>query len=141
MHDKMSQPIDILQKMWAKDSFSKWLGIIIDEYKTGYCRLHFTVRDEMLNGFEIVHGGVLFSAADSAFAFACNSHGKLSVALDANINFVRPARSGEIITVTATEQHSGNRTGFYDITIENEQKELVAMFRGTAYRTSRTVME
>src|SRR5437016_14035462 len=78
----------VLKTMLDKDNFSKWLGIVVDEYREGYCRLHFTIREEMLNGFGIVHGGIVFSAADSAFAFACNSHGQLSVALDVHISFI-----------------------------------------------------
>lgn len=128
-----------LSAMLAKDHFTEWLGIIIDEHKEGYCRLHFTVRQEMLNGFGIAHGGILFSAADSAFAFACNSRGQLSVALDAAISFIRTTQIGEQISVEAKELHNGNKTGFYDITLTNGQGEIVAVFKGTAYRTGRTV--
>src|ERR1043165_4940198 len=110
----------VLKTMLDNDAFSKWLGIIIDEYKVGYCRLHFTIREEMLNGFGIVHGGVVFSAADSAFAFACNSHGPLTVALDVTISFVKTAVTGDKIHVEAREVHRGNKTGFYDITVTNE---------------------
>ena len=129
----------ILATMLAKDNFSKWLGIDIDEYKEGYCRLHFTVRDEMLNGFGIVHGGVVFSAADSAFAFACNSHGRVSVALDVHISFIKSAAAGQVLTVEAKEIHTGNRTSFYDVTVLNEQNGMVAVFKGTAFRTDKQV--
>jgi acyl-CoA thioesterase len=128
-----------LAAMLEKDHFTRWLGIIIDEHKEGYCRLHFTIREEMLNGFGIVHGGVLFSAADSAFAFACNSYGVLSVALDASITFVKAAVEGEIIFVGAKELHNGRKTGFYDIVLTNQQSDLIAAFRGTAYRTDKTI--
>lgn len=131
----------VLSAMLGKDNFSKWLGIIVDEHKEGYCLLHFTVREEMLNGFGIAHGGIIFSAADSAFAFACNSHGKLSVALDVTISFIRTATAGEVITVEAKEVHNGNRTGFYDISVTNGRNELVAMFKGTAYRTGKMVCD
>ena len=129
----------ILKTMLAKDNFSKWLGIIIDEYKEGYCKLHYTITQEMLNGFDIVHGGILFSGADSAFAFACNSHGIISVALDVHTSFIRAARAGEVMTVEATEIHTGNKTSFYDITTTNEKGEIVSMFKGTAYRTGKPV--
>jgi acyl-CoA thioesterase len=129
----------VLAAMLDKDHYSRWLGIIIDEYRVGYCRLHFTIREEMLNGFGIVHGGVLFSAADSAFAFACNGQGRLTVALDASISFIKAAKAGEVITVESKELHSGNRTGFYDILLTNEQHELVASFKGTGYRTAKPV--
>jgi len=129
-----------LATMLEKDCFTAWLGIIIDEHGEGYCKLHFTVRSEMLNGFGIVHGGVLFSAADSAFAFACNSYGRLSVALDATINFLKPAAEGDIVTAEARELHCGNRTGFYDVILKNSRNEQLALFRGTAYRTDRLLV-
>lgn len=125
--------------MLADDHFSRWIGIIIDEHIEGYCRLRFTVRQEMLNGFGIAHGGILFSVADSAFAFACNSRGLLSVALDANISFVRPAKAGDILVVEAKELHSGNKTGFYDVCITDTTGETIALFRGTAYNTGKPV--
>ncbi len=137
----MADTNEILATMLAKDNFSKWLGIIIDEYKVGYCKLHFTIREEMLNGFGIVHGGVVFSAADSAFAFACNSHGQLTVALDVTISFIKTAVTGDIITVEAREVHRGNKTGFYDITITNEQKDIIAIFKGTSYTTHKMVCD
>lgn len=130
---------ETLAAMLAKDHFTEWLGIIIDEHRAGYCKLHFTVRKEMLNGFGIAHGGILFSAADSAFAFACNSHGRLSVALDVTISFIRTAKEGDVIYVEAKEVHCGNRTGFYDVTVSNALGEIVAVFKGTAYRTDKMV--
>jgi acyl-CoA thioesterase len=132
-------PAQITARMMEKDSFSQWLGLEIDESGAGYCRLHYRVNDQMLNGFGIVHGGVIFSAADSAFAFACNSHGVLTVALDVSISFTRPARTGDLLFVEAREIHLGNRTGIYDIRTTNEAGELVALFKGTAYRTSSEV--
>jgi acyl-CoA thioesterase len=112
---------------------------ITDEIGPGYCKLHYRVTDTMLNGFDIIHGGVLFSASDSAFAFACNSHGIVTVALDVNISFTRPAGTGELLTVEAQEAHLGNRIGIYDIRTTNEAGELVALFKGTAYRTGKPV--
>ncbi|MBX2906428.1 MAG: hydroxyphenylacetyl-CoA thioesterase PaaI [Taibaiella sp.] len=135
----MSTPQDILQIMLAKDKFTEWLGIIIDEHKVGYCKLHFTVRDEMLNGFDIVHGGIVFAAADSAFAFACNGHGRLTVALDVSISFVKTATAGDQLFVEANEIHEGNKTGFYDVRVTNKAGEIIALFKGTAYRTDRMI--
>lgn len=135
----MSTQQDVLQAMQAKDRFTEWLGIIIDEHRVGYCKLHFTVRDEMLNGFDIVHGGVVFAAADSAFAFACNAQGRLTVALDVSISFVRTATTGEQLFVEAKEIHAGNKTGFYDVRVTNKSNEIVALFKGTSYRTDRTI--
>lgn len=130
---------EVLARMLARDKFTSWLGLQIDEHGFGYCKLHYTITEDMLNGFDIVHGGILFSASDSAFAFACNSHGRLTVALDVSISFTRPAKAGEVLTVEAKEVHLGNKIGVYDIRTTNEQGELVAIFKGTAYRTSRPV--
>jgi len=135
----MSTPPEVLQAMLAKDRFTEWLGIIIDEHKVGYCKLHFTVRGEMLNGFDIVHGGVVFAAADSAFAFACNGQGKLTVALDVSISFVKTATTGDLLFVEAKEVHAGNKTGFYDVRVTKRNGEIVALFKGTAYRTDRAI--
>ena len=125
--------------MLKRDRFTAWLGLVVDEIGLGYCKLHYRVTDVMLNGFDMIHGGVLFSASDSALAFACNSHGVITVALDVNISFTRPARSGETLTVEAQEAHMGNRIGIYDIRTTNEDGELVALFKGTAYRTGKPV--
>jgi len=134
-----SSPLEVLEIMLRNDKFTKWLGLEVDEVRTGYCRLHYKVKDEMLNGFSNIHGGILFSASDSAFAFACNSHGRITVALDVSITFTRPAKEGETLTVEATELYLGNKTGLYDIRTTNEKGELVAFFKGTAYRTSQEV--
>ena len=137
----MNDPQQVLQTMLANDNFSKWMGIEIDEFKEGYCQLHYTIIEDMLNGFGIVHGGVIFSGADSAFAFACNSQGILSVALDAHITFIRAAKAGDVMTVTATEIHTGNKTSFYNVTTTNKNEEVVSVFKGTAYRTGKHVYE
>jgi acyl-CoA thioesterase len=125
--------------MLKRDRFSQWLGLEIDEIGPGYCKLHYLVTDDMLNGLEIIHGGVLFSAADSAFAFACNSHGVITVALDVNISFTQPAKPGDLLTVEAREIHLGNRIGLYDIRTLNQDGQLVALFKGTGYRTGKPV--
>jgi acyl-CoA thioesterase len=93
----------------------------------------------MLNGFNSIHGGILFAASDSAFAFACNSHGNITVALDVSIHFTRPAKSGDLLTVEAVEVFRGNKIGVYDIRTTKENGELVSLFRGTAYRTDKEV--
>jgi len=139
MEENNITPQQVLDIMRTRDKFTEWMGLEIDEVGLGYCRLHYTVKDEMVNGFANIHGGVLFSAADSAFAFACNSHGLITVALDVSITFTRPAKVGELLTVEAKELHLGNKTGLYDIRTTNEKNELVALFKGTAYRTSKVV--
>lgn len=126
--------------MLEKDAFSHWLGLEIDAITEGGCCLHFSVKPEMLNGFGTIHGGALFAAADSAFAFACNSHGRLAVALDVSITFTRSAAVGEILSVEAKEVHLGNKTSVYEVKTTNEKGDLIALFKGTAYRTSKEIL-
>lgn len=135
----IATPDEVLAVMVANDKYSEWLGLKVDEIGEGYCKLHYMVRADMMNGFQSIHGGVLFSASDSAFAFSCNSHGVLTVALDVSISFIRPAKTGDILYVEAKELYLGGRTGVYDIRTTNEAGELVALFKGTAYRTSREI--
>jgi acyl-CoA thioesterase len=137
----MNKSQQILHKMLEKDAFSKWLGLEIDEITEGGCHLHFTPTADMCNGFETVHGGVLFSSADSAFAFACNSHGRLAVALDVSITFTRAAKVGERLDIHAKELYLGNKTSVYEVKIQNKAGDLVALFKGTAYRTSKDILK
>ena len=136
----MTHPQQILEKMLENDAFSRWLGLIVDEITAGGCRLHYTVKPDMLNGFGIIHGGAVFAAADSAFAFACNSHGRLALALDVSITFTKSAKEGDLLIVEAKEVHLGNKTSVYDILTKNEIGQIVAIFKGTAYRTSKNVL-
>ena len=137
----MTKIEQITAALWQNDVFSQWLGLKIEAVTEGSCRLHFTVRPDMLNGFKTVHGGILFSAADSAFGFACNSHGRISVALDVSITFTKSAAVGEVLSVEAKEVHLGNKTSVYDVVIRNEHAAIVAVFKGTAYRTSKNVLD
>jgi len=139
MEEQKISPEEVLEIMLQKDKFTKLLGLQIDEHGKGYCKLHFLVTNDMMNGFDIIHGGVLFSASDSALAFACNSHGIISVALDVSITFTRSVKAGERLTVEAKEIHLGNKIGVYDIRTINEKEELVCVFKGTVYRTSKHV--
>jgi acyl-CoA thioesterase len=132
-------PRQVWEAMMAKDRFSHWMGLELDHIAEGSCKLHYTVTQDMLNGFDIIHGGVLFAASDSAFAFACNSHGMLTVALDASVSFTKAARAGDQLFVEAKEVSLGNRTGVYDVTTTNERGEILAVFRGTSYKTSKAI--
>jgi acyl-CoA thioesterase len=133
----MKNPSEVLRAMLDQDQFTRWLGLEILAHDLGYCRLCYRVREDMLNGFRRLHGGVVFSAADSALAFACNSHGRISVGQDVSITFTRPATAGDLLTVEAKEVYLGHRTSVYDIRTTNEAGELIALFKGTAYRTSK----
>lgn len=136
-HTLLKQPEEILALMMEKDFFSQWLGLEFITIAPGECHLKFTVKKEMLNGFHSIHGGILFSAADSAFAFACNSHGWANVALDCAISYTRPAFEGQILTLAAREINKGRTTGLYEVEIRNEEGKLVALFKGTSFNTQK----
>ena len=127
--------------MMEHDLFSQWLGIQVLEIKEGYSRISMTVRKEMMNGLGIVHGGIAFSLADSAFAFACNNRNNLSVALDTSIQFTKPVHAGDLLIAEAREIHNGKSTGLYHITIFNQQDHPVAFFKGTCFRTGRKLVQ
>ncbi len=131
---------DVVTHMMANDLFSQWLGIEVLEIREGYSKIKMKVKPEMINGFGIVHGGIAFSLADSAFAFACNNRNNLSVALDTSINFTKPIHVGDTIFAEATELHNGRSTGLYHITISNQKNETVAHFKGTCFRTGKTLI-
>lgn len=130
----------VAEKVFEKDLFSQWLGIEILEIKEGYSKIAMTVRTEMINGLGIVHGGIAFSLADSAFAFACNNRNNLSVALDTSINFLKPVHVGDTLEAIATEVHNGRSTGLYQISISNQNQVVVAIFKGTCFRTGKTIL-
>lgn len=127
--------------MTENDLFSKWLGIQILEVKEGYSKTQMEVREEMINGLGIVHGGVTFSLADSTFAFACNNRNNLSVALDTSINFLKPVHVGDTLIAEAKEIHNGKSTGLYHITVFNQHDHVVAVFKGTCFRTGKKLIE
>ena len=137
----MGKPTEVVDHMMKYDLFSQWLGIEVLEVREGYSKIKMTVRDEMINGFGIVHGGIAFSLSDSAFAFACNNRNNLSVALDTSINFIKPVHPGDILTAEAKEIHNGKSTGLYHITIQNQRDHLVAIFKGTCFRTGKPLIE
>lgn len=130
----------VVAKMMKDDLFSQWLGIEVLEIREGYSKIKMTVRKEMVNGFGIVHGGIAFSLGDSAFAFACNNRNNLSVALDNAINFTKPVHVGDELTAEAKEIHNGKSTGLYHINIINQRNHSVAFFKGTCFRTGKTLL-
>ena len=130
----------VVAHMLEHDLFSQWLGIDVLEIREGYSRIKMKVRKEMINGFGIVHGGIAFSLADSAFAFACNNRNVLSVALDTAINFTKPVHVDDVLTAEATEMHNGRSTGLYHIKVTNQQDHVVALFKGTCFRTNKALI-
>jgi acyl-CoA thioesterase len=131
---------DVVNHMMQQDQFSNWLGIEVLEISEGYCKIKMKVRQEMVNGFGIAHGGIAFSLADSAFAFACNNRNNLSVALDTAINFTKAVNINDELTAQANEVHNGRSTGVYLITITNQLNETIAHFKGTCFRTGKTLI-
>ena len=129
-------PSEIVHKMYDNDSFSKWLGIEVDAISEGSCQLSMTIRKEMLNGFGIAHGGITYSIADSALAFAANTHGRQSVSIDTSINHTETLKEGDKIVAIASEESLKNRFGFYKIEIKRDDT-IVALFKGTVYRTNK----
>lgn len=127
----------IVQAMYNKDAFSQWLGIELGRVEPGGCLLRMTVRHEMCNGFGIAHGGITYSLADSALAFASNGHGPRSVSVETSISHTVQVRTGDILTATTIEDHRSRKIGIYRVVITNQDGETVALFRGTVYRTSK----
>jgi len=130
----------VVTHMMENDFFSQWMGVEVLEVREGYSRIKMTIRKEMVNGFGIVHGGLPFSLGDSAFAFACNNRNNLSVALDVTITFTKAVNIGDELTAEAKEIHNGRSTGVYLVSIINQKKEQVAFFKGTCFRTGKTLV-
>ncbi len=120
--------------MYADDAASQALGLKIDAMGPGYARLVMTVRSDMLNGFKICHGGLVTALADSAFAFACNSRNELTLAASITVDFVAPAKEGDVLTAAANEVSNSGRTGIYDVVVSNQSGETVAVLRGRSHR-------
>ncbi len=131
---------NVVKKMMTDDQFSQWLGIKILAIAEGYSKIRMAVREEMMNGLGVIHGGIAFSLADSAFAFACNNRNNLSVALDTSITFTKATNPGDVLTAEAKELHNGRSTGLYLITITNQLNEQVALFKGTCFRTGKALI-
>ena len=125
----------IAQQMMAGDAFSQWLGIEIVEVRDGYAQMKMTVRDEMLNGHGVMHGGISFSLADSAFAFASNSHGQKAVSIETSINHTKAVFSGDVLVATAEKESLSRSVGFYLVRVKRGD-ELVGLFKGVVYRRS-----
>jgi acyl-CoA thioesterase len=133
----MSNPRKIINKMFDQDAFSQWLGIKIVEMSEGNCQLQMPVRSEMLNGFQIAHGGIAYSLADSALAFASNSHGRKSLSVETSISHTVSVKEGNVLTAATEELSLSDKIGVYLITITNQDNQKVAYFKGTVYRTSK----
>jgi acyl-CoA thioesterase len=145
----MTQPIEpdeqqiaeqVAAAMFARDAASRSLGMEVREVRPGYARLTLIVRPDMLNGHTICHGGVVFSLADSAFAFACNSRNQSTVASGCSIDFLAPAKAADELTAEAVERTLLGRIGIYDVTVTNQEGRTIALFRGRSYRVTGEVI-
>lgn len=132
-----SKAMAIVDKMLQHDKFSQWLGIKKIKSEPGHCILQMTIRDEMVNGFGIAHGGIAFSLADSALAFSSNAYGRLSVALECSISFPVAVNVNDVLTCESKELSFTNKTATYHIEISNQKNQKVAFFKGTVYRTTK----
>lgn len=127
----------VVHRMYDNDLFSQWLGIKLVKILPGKSVLKMTIRKEMLNGFAIAHGGITYSLADSALAFASNSHGRKAVSVETSISHTVSLKEGDEITATAEEISLSEKIAIYTITIKNSENKVVALFKGTVYRTSK----
>ncbi len=126
----MATPIEVAESMYSRDRASQWLGLKLIEVRGGFARMCMEVKPHMANGHDIGHGGLTFALADSTFAFACNSYNINAVAAACSIEFLAPARVGDVLTATAQEQTLVGRNGIYDVRVTNQRDEVVALFRG-----------
>jgi acyl-CoA thioesterase len=135
--DKKELAEKVVDTMYNSDWFSQWLGIERIKVESGHCVLKMKIRKEMLNGFAIAHGGITYSLADSALAFASNSHGRKSVSIETSISHLESLKEGDIIMAEAQEVNVSNKIGIYQVDITNQENKRVALFKGTVYRTSK----
>ena len=136
--DELARAVAV--SMYANDKAARAMGIEILEVREGFSRVAFVVRDDMLNGHDIAHGGFIFGLADTAFAYACNSRNRVTIALQCTISFSKPGRPGARVTATAVERSKGGRIGVFDVDVVDDEGTTLAMFRGTSYGVSGTVV-
>ena len=116
--------------MWNDDSASQALGMEVEVTEVGGAIARMVIRDDMVNGLDVCHGGLVFALGDTAFAFACNAYNLQSFAASCHIDFLRPALMGDVLVASASEDYRGRRSGYYTVNIRNQREELVAIFRG-----------
>lgn len=143
--DATSNPQTLAERaaaaMYEQDHATRMLGMAVDTVAPGYARLSMVVREDMVNGHAICHGGLIFTLADSAFAFACNSYNQLTLAAGCDIEFLRPACAGETLTAEAIERNRKGRSGVYDVSVHNNKDELIALFRGKCRQLGGQIVE
>jgi len=139
--DELERARRCADKMYANDKASQALGIAIEVPEPATAVATMRVREDMVNGFDVCHGGLIFALADTAFAFACNAYDQLTLAAAANIDFLRPAVRSDELVATAREDYRGQKSGFYTIKVRNQRDELVAVFRGRSLSKKESVLD
>jgi acyl-CoA thioesterase len=129
----------VVAEMLEHDAFSRWLGLEVTSVAPNAATVRMTVRPEMVNGFGACHGGIAFSLADSALAFASNTHGRVTVSVENSIRYPAPIAPGDVLTATAVQETAGRRLAFFNVTVTRDRGDVVGLFRGTVYRTSREI--
>ena len=137
MSDERALAERVVRDMLEADAFSRWLGIELLDVAPGSATVRMRVREEMVNGFGVCHGGVTFALADSAFAFACNTHGRVTMSVEGAMSYPVSVAVGDLLTAVAVEETSAGPLGFHRVTVQRQDGTTVALFRGTAYRTRR----
>ena len=125
----------VVAGMMGRDLFSRWLGITVVDVRPRTATVRATVRPEMVNGFGVAHGAIAIAVADSAFAFACNTHGKVTMSIENSITYPMAIAPGDVLTAVAESEGESNRLGYYRVVVRNQKDDVVALFRGTAYKT------
>lgn len=134
-------PQQTVDYMYDADAFSQWMGIEVIEIKPQYCKIKMPIKAEMINGLKTVHGGITFSLADSALAFSSNNLGDAAVALNCVISFTKAAHLGDVLFAESVLVNNTRKTALYDISVQNQNQELIASFRGTVYKIGRKVLD
>lgn len=134
-------PEAVFEKMYRQDGFSQWLGIEKIKTDLGHCILQMKVRKEMLNGFDVAHGGIVYSLADSAFAFSCNSYNRISLSIETSITHCRAIVENDVLTAESTLITQSNKIGTYNVIVKNQKDEIVGIFKGVCYRTDKNLVE
>lgn len=138
--DDLQRARECGEEMWNNDMASRALGIEVEIPKVGAAVATMLIRDDMVNGFDVCHGGLLVALGDTAFAFACNAYNEITVASSVQAEFLRPARRGDALTATAKEEYRGRKAGYYTISIVNQDGQLVSLFRGRSVATGKALL-
>lgn len=139
--DKDALAKQCANRMWADDRASRTLGIEVEVSTTGHAEARMRVRDDMVNGLDVCHGGLVFTLADTAFAFACNTYDEQTFAASCHIEFLRPAKLGDELVAVASEDHRGRRSGYYTARVHNQRDEPVAIFRGRSVSNGKAMVQ